>query len=160
MKGKLTKKKQIAELKINIEVLLKLLSLEIYFKDTKLISNSGYFQNYRHQLNSISKSTATHSTLCINNRSSCKFNKNSNGVLEIEKGIKILKKNIILEKDYWCVTGSHDGYLKKYGIIHERKIEFFSDLFKFKGIDKLIKKKNFKSSNFEIRFHLLPSRTH
>ena len=29
MKGKLTKKKQIAELKINIEIFLKLLSLEI-----------------------------------------------------------------------------------------------------------------------------------
>ena len=133
------------------------LSFEIISSNKKLISNSGYFQNYKHQLNSISKSTATHSTLCINNRSSCKFNKNSKGVLEIEKGIKILKKNIILEKDYWCVTGSHDGYLKKYGIVHERKIEFFSDLFKFKGIDKLIKRKNFKSTNFEIRFHFEPS---
>ena len=133
------------------------LSLEIYFKDTKLISNSGYFQNYKHQLNSISKSTATHSTLCMNNRSSCKFNKGSNGVLEIEKGIKVLKKNIIFEKDYWCVAGSHDGYLKKYGIIHERKIEFFSDLHKFKGMDKLVRKKNFKSSNFEIRFHFEPN---
>ena len=133
------------------------LSFEIYFKNTKLISNAGYFQNYKHQLNAISKSTATHSTLCIDNRSSCKFKKESDGLVKIEKGIKILKKNIISKKDYWCVSGSHDGYLKNYGIIHERKIEFFTDLNKFSGIDKLLKKKKFKSLNFEIRFHFEPS---
>ncbi len=132
------------------------LSFEIYFNNTKLISNAGYFQNYKHQLNSISKSTATHSTLCIDNRSSCKFKKESDGLVKIEKGIKILKKNIISKKDYWCVSGSHDGYLKNYGIIHERKIEFFPDLNKFNGIDKLLKKRNFKSLNFEIRFHFEP----
>ena len=38
------------------------LSFEIYYKENKLISNSGYFQNFKHQLNSISKSTASHST--------------------------------------------------------------------------------------------------
>tara|TARA_Y100001970_G_scaffold257280_1_gene335808 strand:+ start:1239 stop:2867 length:1629 start_codon:yes stop_codon:yes gene_type:complete len=132
------------------------LSFEIYFKDTKLVSNSGYFQNYKHQLNSISKSTANHSTLCIDNRSSCKFKKRTDGIFEIEKGIKVVKKNITFEKNYWSVTGSHDGYLKNYGIIHERKIEFFPDLNKFIGKDKLIKKKNFKSSNFEVRFHFEP----
>jgi uncharacterized heparinase superfamily protein len=52
--------------------------------------------------------------------------------------------------------GSHDGYLKKYGVVHERKIEFFSDKYKFLGTDKLIKKKKFKSSTFEIRFHFEP----
>ena len=43
------------------------LSFEIYYKDNKLISNSGYFQNFKHQLNYISKSTATHSTLVLDN---------------------------------------------------------------------------------------------
>ena len=38
---------------------------------------------------------------------------------------------------------SHDGYLKEYGIIHERQIEFFTKSNKFIGKDKLIKKKKF-----------------
>jgi uncharacterized heparinase superfamily protein len=46
--------------------------------------------------------------------------------------------------------------LKKYGIIHERKIDYYPKLNKFLGEDKLIKKKNFKSTNFEIRFHFEP----
>ena len=132
------------------------LSFEVFFNNCRLISNCGYFQNYKHQLNSISKSTATHSTVVIDNRSSCKFKKDSDGIFKIDQGLKILKKSVISDKKYWNISGSHDGYLKKYGIIHERKIEFFVEENKFIGTDKLIKKKKFKKSNFEIRFHFEP----
>ncbi len=132
------------------------LSFEIYFNNCKLISNCGYFQNYKHQLNSISKSTATHSTLILDNHSSCNFKKDSDGIFKVDQGLKVLKKSVISEKKYWSIIGSHDGYIKKYGVIHERKIEFFIEKNKFIGTDKLIKKKKFKSSNFEIRFHFEP----
>ena len=54
------------------------------------------------------------------------------------------------------MNGSHDGYLKEYGIIHERSLEFFHETARLIGKDKLIKKRNFKKSDFEIRFHFLP----
>ena len=133
------------------------LSFEIYYKENKLISNSGYFQNFKHQLNSISKSTATHSTLTLDNRSSCKLKKDTDGYLKIEKNLKILKKTVVFEKNYWKIIASHDGYIKDYGIIHERQIEFFPEANKFIGHDKLLKKSNFKSSDFEIRFHFDPN---
>ena len=133
------------------------LSFEIYYKKNKLISNSGYFQNFKHQLNSISKSTATHSTLTLDNRSSCKLKKDTDGYLKIEKNLKILKKTVVFEKNYWKIIASHDGYIKDYGIIHERQIEFFPEANKFIGHDKLLKKSNFKSSDFEIRFHFDPN---
>jgi len=133
------------------------LSFEIYYKENKLISNSGYFQNFKHQLNSISKSTATHSTLTLDNRSSCKLKKDIDGYLKIEKDLKILKKTVVFEKNYWKIMASHDGYIKDYGIIHERQIEFFPEANKFIGHDKLLKKSNFKSSDFEIRFHFDPN---
>ena len=132
------------------------LSFEMIFSGKKLITNSGYFQNYKHQLNNISRSTATHSTLTIDNNSVCRFKKESNGNPIIEKGYKILNKNVVSKKNFFSLKGSHDGYQKKYGIIHERIIEFFPIVNKLIGKDKLIKKKNFKSTNFEIRFHLLP----
>tara|TARA_B100000700_G_C15019149_1_gene844789 strand:+ start:583 stop:2094 length:1512 start_codon:yes stop_codon:yes gene_type:complete len=132
------------------------LSFEILLSNKKLICNSGYFQNYKHKLNDISKSTANHSTLIIDNNSSCKLIKQKNQKSRIEHGLKILNKKIIFEKNYWSINSAHDGYLKKYGIIHERKIEFFPEQNKFTGTDSLIKKKRFKISNFEIRFHLTP----
>ena len=62
-----------------------------------------------------------------------------------------------MEKNYWNICAAHDGYNKRYGIIHEREIQYFPENDKFIGIDKLLKKKNFKPSNFEIRFHLEPN---
>jgi len=130
------------------------LSFEIISNNKKLICNSGYFQKKKHKLNDISRSSANHSTLIIDNHSSCKINSSK---LEIENNLKILKKKTVMEKNYWNICASHDGYNKRYGIIHEREIEFFPENYKFIGQDKLLKKKNFKSSDFEIRFHLEPN---
>ena len=130
------------------------LSFEIISNNKKLICNSGYFQKIKHKLNDISKSTANHSALIIDNHSSCKINKSK---MEIENELKILNKNFVIEKNYWSISASHDGYNKRYGVIHERQIEFFPENNKFFGQDKLLKKKNFKSSTFEIRFHLEPN---
>ena len=133
------------------------LSFEMIFSGKKLITNSGYFQNYKHQLNNISRSTATHSTLTIDNNSVCRFKKESNGNPIIEKGYKILNKNVVSKKNFFSLKGSHDGYQKKYGIIHKRELEFYSNLNKLVGKDILLFKKNLKSYSFEIRFHLYPT---
>ena len=130
------------------------LSFEIISNGKKLICNSGYFQKYGHQLNRLSKSSAIHSTLTLDDRSSCKFNKSNN---EISHGLKILKKNIVFEKNYWKINAAHDGYIRQYGIIHERDIEFYPEQIKFVGQDRMISKTNIKNLKFEIRFHLEPN---
>ena len=130
------------------------LSFEIISSGKKLICNSGYFQKHGHQLNKLSKSSAIHSTLILDDRSSCKFNMTKN---EISHGLKILKKNIVFEKNYWKINSSHDGYLKQYGIIHEREIEFYPEQIKFIGNDKIIFKNSIKNLKYEVRFHLEPN---
>jgi uncharacterized heparinase superfamily protein len=133
------------------------LSFEISSNGKKLICNSGYFQNHNHQLNELSKSSAIHTTLILDDRSSCKFNKTKNESSKISHGLKILKKNIVFEKNYWKINAAHDGYLKQYGIIHEREIEFYPEQKKFVGQDKIIFKNSIKNLKFEIRFHLEPN---
>ena len=132
------------------------LSFEIISNKKKLICNSGYFQNHNHRLNELSKSSAIHSTLILDDRSSCKFNKTKGKSSKISHGLKILKKNIVFEKNYWKINAAHDGYLKQYGIIHEREIEFYPEQVKFVGHDKIISKNGLKNLKFEIRFHLGP----
>ena len=133
------------------------LSFEIIYKSNKIICNSGYFQDHNHKLNKISKSTAAHSTLILNNKSACSFKKNNYGQSILENGFKVFDKKLVFEKNFWVIKGSHNGYLKEFGIIHERTLEFYPDKNKILGKDKLIKKKNFVSTNFEIRFHLTPN---
>ena len=133
------------------------LSFEIISNGRKLICNSGYFQNFKHQLNELSKSSAVNSTLILDDRSSCKFKKAQDSSSKISHGLKIIKKNIVFEKNYWKINASHDGYLKQYGIIHDREIEFYPEQTKFIGHDKIISKSNFQNLKFEIRFHLEPN---
>ena len=133
------------------------LSFEILSNGKKLICNSGYFQNYKHQLNEISRSSAVHSTLTLDDRSPCKFTKDSESQPRISQTLKIIKKNIVFEKNYWKIAAAHDGYLKQYGIIYDREIEFYPEQIKFIGFDKIISKNMIKNLKFEIRFHLEPN---
>ena len=133
------------------------LSFEAIYRGTKIICNSGYYQNIKNKLNLISRSTAAHSTLILNNNSIVTFKKNFKGKIFNKLNFNTLKKNIVCEKNYWLIKCSHDGYLKNYGTIHERSLEFFPEKNKFVGTDKLIKNKNFIPTNFDIRFHLMPT---
>ncbi len=132
------------------------LSFETIYKGNKIICNSGYFQNQNHKLNTISRSTVAHSTLVLNNKSASNFKKKNNKTI-LENGLKSINSNIIFQKKFWSIKGSHNGYQKEFGIIHERAIEFFPESNKFLGKDKLIKKKNYVPTTFEIRFHLMPN---
>ena len=132
------------------------LSFESIYKGNKIICNSGYFQNQNHKLNTISRSTVAHSTLILNNKSASTFKKKNKKTV-LENGLKSINSNIIFQKNFWSIKGSHNGYQKEFGIIHERAIEFFPESNKFLGKDKLIKKKNYIPASFEIRFHLMPN---
>ena len=132
------------------------LSFEIISNGKKLISNCGYYQGNNEKLVKLSKSTATHSTLIIDDNSSCKFKKFKEKYF-IKDSLRIQKKNIIFEKNYWKLNASHDGYNKKYNAIHEREIEYFPEQFKFTGSDKILIKKSNSNIKFDIRFHLEPN---
>jgi uncharacterized heparinase superfamily protein len=132
------------------------LSFEIISNGKKLISNCGYFRKNNIKLNKLSKSSAAQNTLIIDDSSSCKFTRINNSYL-IKKGLKILKKDIVFEKNYWKIISSHDGYLKKYNAIHERKIEFYPEQMTFIGLDRIVKKKKTHNYKFDIRFHVEPN---
>ncbi len=132
------------------------LSFEIISNGQKLISNCGYYGKKNVKLNKLSKSTAAQSTLTIDDNSSCKLTKIDNNWF-VNRGLKILKRNYVYEKEFWKINGSHDGYLKKYNSVHEREIEFYPNQMYFIGIDKIIKKKINNNYKFDIRFHVEPN---
>ena len=132
------------------------LSFEIFSNDKKLISNAGYFSDRNNKFNKLSRSTALHNSLTIEDYSSCNFKKEKNDFF-VDKGLKVTKKNIIFENNYWKISGVHDGYSNKFGTIHEREIEFYPEQMKFIGYDKLFRKTPNKKIKFDIRFHLDPN---
>jgi len=133
------------------------LSFEVFSSGKKLITNSGYFSNNQNKLNKLSKSTALQSTLSIEDHSSCNYRKLDKLNLIVDKGIRITKKNIVFEDNYWKISGSHDGYIKNFQTVHERTIEFYPEQMKFIGFDKLLRTDNSQNIKFDIRFHLDPN---
>ena len=137
------------------------LSFELISNKQKVICNSGYGKYLPSKLMLLSCSTAAHSTLYINDTSSCTFQKNKsinkvfgNSLLEKHK---IISKNYVNEKDYYLITASHNGFEKKFGYIHTRSIKILKKKDKIYGQDDLKKtKKYFSSLNYFIRFHIYP----
>ena len=64
--------------------------------------------NQKNKLNKLSRSTALQSTLSIEDHSSCDFRKLDKSSLIVDKGIHIIKKNLVFEDNYWKISGSHD----------------------------------------------------
>ena len=136
------------------------LSFEITSNEEKFICNSGFVPEKSNKMQLLSRSTAAHSTLYLNNNSSCSFKKiylfESNKEKLLQKGLKILDKKIVLEKNLENIIASHNGYEKKYGYIHERSIQFMKKEKIILGIDNLIKNKRAENVPFGIRFHIYP----
>ena len=133
------------------------LSFEFLSKGKKIFTNSGYYRKQNSKLNELSKSSAMHNTLVIDDTSSCRFNKKDGRLFEIKNQLNILKKNIVFEKNYWKINASHDGFLKKFNLIYKREIEFYPENSKLVGTENIIGKKDLPNLKFDIRFHLDPS---
>ena len=132
------------------------LSFEFVSNGKKIFTNAGYYDDGNFEFKKVSKSSAVHNVLVVDDNSSCKFVKNSHSKFEIKDGLKTDIKKISFEKDEWKIVASHDGFLKKYNLIYEREIQFFPKINKLKGVERLNSKKIISNVKFDIRFHLNP----
>ena len=138
------------------------LAFELISNKQKVICNSGYGKYLSSRLSSLSRSTAAHSTLYINDTSSCIFQKNKSinkvyGNSLVQKH-KVINKNYTEDKDCYSIAASHNGYEKKFGYIHTRLIKILKKEDKIFGQDELKKTKNYSNSLiYFVRFHIYPN---
>ena len=138
------------------------LAFELISNKQKVICNSGYGKYLSSKLSSLSRSTAAHSTLYINDTSSCIFEKNLfinkvYGNSLIHK-LRVIKKNYTEDKDFYSITAAHNGYEKNFGCIHTRSIKILKKEDKIFGQDELKKTKSYSNSLiYFIRFHIYPN---
>jgi uncharacterized heparinase superfamily protein len=101
------------------------------------------------------RTTAAHSTLTLGDRNSTAIHEDGTlgrGVGEVE----------LVRDETGGVTrceASHDGYVRRYGLLHERRLNLSSDGKLLNGEDRLIaagKKKKKEAIAFAVRLHLAP----
>jgi len=138
------------------------LSFELILNKQKVICNSGYGKYLSPKLSSISQSTAAHSTLYINDTSSCVFQKNrfinkvyGNSLIHKHR---IITKNYTEDKNFYSIIAAHNGYEKKFGCVHTRSIKISKKEDEIFGEDKIKKTKNYSNPlNYFVRFHIYPN---
>jgi uncharacterized heparinase superfamily protein len=103
------------------------------------------------------RTTAAHSTLTLGDRNSTAIHEDGSlgkGVAQVE----------LARDDTGGVTeveASHDGYVRRFGLVHQRTLTLASDGRELKGQDVLLqegkKRKGSEALPFAVRFHLAPA---
>jgi len=138
------------------------LSFEYFVENKKIITNCGFGNKISSKAELISRLTSAQSTLCINDSSVVKFEKNSliqnTFGTTITDSFKVFDINNNEDSHFVYTSGTHDAYKNNFSYLHKRSIKISkknADLF---GKDELISLDNNKQVNniYAIRFHLYP----
>jgi len=137
------------------------LSFEYFVENNKIITNCGYGRKISKKIRLISKFTSAQSTLCLNDVSVVKFKRNNliNRAYgsTIDESFKVSDVKRDEDKTKVTIAATHDAYLKNFGYLHKREINFLKKENFIQGIDTLLKKNNnYNDVNFSIRFHVYP----
>uniref|UniRef100_A0A2A4Z3U1 Heparinase II/III-like C-terminal domain-containing protein n=1 Tax=OCS116 cluster bacterium TaxID=2030921 RepID=A0A2A4Z3U1_9PROT len=141
------------------------LAIEIFISGYRMVVNCGAAPKYDYNWFTTTRSTAAHSTLCVDNESTA--------IIKLPNWLSNLIGNQIFHGHTKMpvtigkttsgpqVTASHNGYVRAFGLIHKRQITLSEDGDLITGLDDLEPATpNAKPSEhkipFDIRFHLHP----
>jgi uncharacterized heparinase superfamily protein len=138
------------------------LSFEYFIDNHKIITNCGFGNKISKKAELISRFTSAQSTLCLNDTSVIKFEKNSliNNIFGTStiSSFKVFDFNFSENINSTSVSAKHDAYKNNFNYLCKRVIKINKKSGNLWGEDNLISENNDKELvvNYSIRFHLYP----
>ena len=138
------------------------LSFEYFIDDCKIITNCGFGSKISKKAELVSRLTSAQSTLCLNDSSVVKFERNDliNNAFgkSIINSFKVYDLNIDDNKNYLILSAKHNAYENNFNYLHQRIIKIDKKNNNLLGEDNLIaaNKKKKLVTTYSIRFHLYP----
>jgi len=138
------------------------LSFEYFIDNNKIITNCGFGNKISKKAELISRLTSAQSTLCLNDTSVVKFERNNliNDAFgdAITSTFKVFDLNINDTDNFMTLSAKHNAYENSFNYIHQRIIKIDKKNGNLLGEDNLIStNKNKKLINmYSVRFHLYP----
>ena len=138
------------------------LSFEYFVDNNKIITNCGYGNKISKKIELISRLTSAQSTLCLNDSSVVRFEKNNliNNAFgaAITTSFKVLDSNFDANVNFISVSAKHNAYEKSFNYLHKRLIKIDKKNCNLFGEDNLISTNNDRKlpNMYSIRFHLYP----
>jgi uncharacterized heparinase superfamily protein len=102
------------------------------------------------------RTTAAHSTLTLGDRNSTAIHEDGS----LGKGVAQVELARDETGGVSQVEASHDGYVRRFGLVHQRQLVLKADGRELEGVDSLMpggKKRRNEPVNFAVRFHLAPA---
>jgi uncharacterized heparinase superfamily protein len=142
------------------------LSFELSSGTNRIVINCGMPTSGRDNWRTFARETAAHSVLTFSDTSSCEFVALSamkrllHGALIVSgpANVEAYRENL---PDGVLLTASHDGYARRFGIIHRRAVMLSSDGSKIDGEDAIEAapgaSARMGNGDFALRFHLHPA---
>ena len=138
------------------------LSFEYFVDNNKIITNCGFGNKISKKIKLISRLTSAQSTICLNDSSVVKFErnnliKNAFGAT-ITNSFKVYDCSVDEKNDSTILSAKHNAYENNFGYICQRIIKVDKKNCNLLGEDNLINtNKSIKVPNmYSIRFHLYP----
>ena len=141
------------------------LSFEYFIDNNKIITNCGFGNKISKKTKLLSRLTSAQSTLCLNDSSVVKFEKNNliNDAFgaAITSSFKVTDFNIDDSKNYLTLSAQHNAYENSFNYIHKRIIKIDKKKSNLFGEDILTSVNNDQKiqNTYSIRFHLYPGIT-
>lgn len=141
------------------------LSFEFSLGVERIVVNCGSPGPHRTDLRAMARSSAAHTTLIVDDASSCLFGAQAgmrgwfdDEILSGPEQMRVTRTDGDLET---TLDISDDGYRRGYGLIRERKLTLRSDGGRLEGLDRLTATpgSDLPDVNYAIRFHIHPSVT-
>ena len=132
------------------------LSFEYFIDNQKIITNCGFGNNISKKAKFLSRLTSAQSTLCLDDTSVIKFEKNYVFNNALKGSFKVFNLDYGENELSIASSATHDAYLHNIGYLHKRTIKIQKSNNVLYGTDELINKNSRKNVKFDIRFHLYP----
>ena len=137
------------------------LAFEYSIGAERIIVNCGAPPAGAEALRRLARSTAAHSTLVVEDRSTCRIEARSGrgrGEERIVAGPVLVKAARRATSSSHELELAHDGYARELGLVHERTLALAHDGAQLFGDDRLIaQRRGARAENFVLRFHLHPN---
>jgi len=141
------------------------LAFEFSSGETEIVVNCGAPGDEESEWHIVSRATAAHSTLTVNDASSSRLIKRQ--LLQPPREIyllsnpKAVRSEISIADEHVTLRCAHDGYRERFNLLHQRVLTLAQDGKRLDGVDQLLDPRKSASSGladtmFAIRFHLHP----
>jgi uncharacterized heparinase superfamily protein len=137
------------------------LSFELSSGPQQFIVNAGVDSYGAEEVRPLGRATAAHSTAGLDDTSSARFSHSQriSGVIgaPLVDGPRTVRCDRLDQPGSQAFVAAHDGYLQRFGLVHERGLTLSADGDLLSGVDRFIARGAFpERDQVAIRFHLHP----